>query len=364
MSRYLLSRLTLTCLLLVLAFLPFPSRADADLDMRQQMAKRIARAWQAEDFRTLEAMENQFLDPAQRTPSGKRLLAVFEKYLGSFITIRPTADVLDGILHGTPTLGAEWRNGPDPKVYQNRELEWKKVEERIGRWERAYPDSPHPKIARAIYFNNKGQYFRGGNWASQVPAEAWPIYLDNAARARKVLMETQAVSKRNPMWFSEMFSTLGAQPLPADAVESLVADTLKSGQGYQTALDVAFIYLQPRWGGSYKKMERFARQAQRLTEPQEGGEVYARLYWNLVTGQPDEMDRDFFARTGASWPLLKDSFERMVRQHPEPRNLSGYALFTCMANDPTGARSLLRRAGTQDYVAGWTTELKEACLPR
>lgn len=355
--------LAFTSLLLILTWLPFNAHADADLEVRQKMAIRIAQAWQEEDFGTLEAMASRYLDPAQRTPSGKRLLAVYEQYLDSFISLQPAQDLLAAFIQQKPIDNSESINGPAPSLYPEKEREWKKVEAKIDRWEKAYPASPNPKLARATYYTNKGQYFRGSRWASQVQAEAWPIYRENLNAAHRILLETQSVSRQNPMWFSLMFGTLGARSAPRAEVDALIADTLKNGQGYQNALNIAFHYMQPRWGGSYQQMDRFARQANKATEKQENGEIYARLYWNLVSGQPSEMNHEFFDRTGASWPLLKDSFERMVRMYPEPRNLSGYAVFACMANDTEGARQLLRRAGTLVYIRSWPRDLQKACIP-
>lgn len=350
-------------LLALLACLPLTARADNDLDIRNQLAITIANAWQADDFATLESLENEYRDPAKRTPSGKRLLSLFEQDLSPFICICRTQDTLDAMIHGKSIADSESRNGPDPSLYFVRELEWRKVEAKIDSWQKAYPDSPNPVLARVNFHINKANYFRGSRWASKVHEQAWPIYRENYQAARKLLVESRDLTRKNPIWFSFMLSVLGAQSAPRSEIDAAIADTLENGQGYPNALYAAFFFMQPRWGGSYAQMDEFARLANQKTERTENGEVYARLYWNMVSLQSGEMNREFFERTGASWPLLKASFERLVGSHPEPRNLTAYALFSCLANDTEGARRLLRRANTAVYFESWPRSLQNECAP-
>jgi hypothetical protein len=81
----------------------------------------------------------------------------------------------------------------------------------------------------------------------------------------------------------------------------------------------------PKWNGSYELVEGFAREA--ISRNAEGLPVYARIYWNL------NPDAAFFRETKADWPTLKRSFDAMLEQYPNARNLNGKAMFACAAGD-------------------------------
>lgn len=343
--------------------LPWDVIADSDQDIRDEMATRMAKAWETSDFATLESMENEYLKSDARTPSGKRLLAIYDKYQRAFIYITPPTEVLKMLTSNKQMISEEEVTGPSPSRYKIMNQQWDKVEKKIDKWIRTYPNSPNPIIAKAIFYRNRAIYFRGYQWASKVNDEAWPIYHKNYALAKELLIKSRAISRKNPIWFELMLSLSGGQSAPRQEIDALIRDALENGQGYSDALQAAFHYMQPRWGGSYEQMEKFARLANQKSYSQEHGEVYARLYWNLVGTQQDEMNQEFFARTHASWPLLSQSFEIIIQRHPASRNFSGYALFACMAKDFSKTKQLLVKAQTLFYFQAWPRELQRACAP-
>lgn len=334
--------------------------ADADEDIRQAMIGKIAAAWDGNQFGVLEDMENGYLAPDQRTPSGKRLLAVFENNISGFISIRSTAETVEYIRSGAHFSDDEIY-GPTPENYDAANKKWDLIGRKIDNWGKAFPNSPNPIIAKAIYYKNRGYYFRGAQYASQVHPEAWPILKKNYGLAREILVSTKEVSRKNPIWFSLMLDILGVQSASRDEISAAISDTLQHGQGYPNAIQSAFDFMQPKWGGSYDEMERFARLANQSTMNVEHGEIYARLYWNMVFGSRDEMNRGFFTQTKASWPLVKKSFEVIVKNHPTARNFSGYALFACMAGDLQKSKEMLTKAQTAVYSKTWMPELQQLC---
>jgi hypothetical protein len=349
--------------LIVLAtVIPWTAHADGDLDVRRAIAKKMMAAWQTDDFGLLESMENDFLNPVSRTPSGKRTLSVFQADMFKLISIRPESATSE-LLLGSGREPEEEINGPPLSRYEVVNKQWDGVQKKIEKWQKRFPNSPHPNIAMAQYYLNRGSYFRGQRFSEDVLNDAWPTYRSCYNSAKKLLLETKNISQKNPAWFEIMFVVLGAEQVHRTEIDALISETLVNGQGYPDAFQAAFHYMQPRWGGSYERMEEFAVMANEKTYEQEHGEMYSRLYWNLVATQADELDQGFFARTRASWPLISKSFEAIVRDHPEPRNFSGYALFACIEKDRTKAKELLADAGTMVYFSKWPRELQQLCSP-
>ncbi|MFZ3183087.1 MAG: DUF4034 domain-containing protein [Pseudomonas sp.] len=355
--------LTQSLLFIFSIFISWTAQADDDADYRLKITTKFADAWQNENWPVLESMENQYLNPSERTPSGKRSLAVFEKNLSWFISIRPIATTLELIKSNSSFETEESVNGPPPSRYEIVNQEWDKVESKINNWNKAFPNSPNPKLAKAEYYIERGSYFRGSRWASDVHKEAWPIHQQNFDAAKKLLIDTQSVSRQNPIWFSLMLTIAGAQSSPQQEIYTLITDTLENGQGYPDAIQSAFHFMQPRWGGSYQQMDDFAQLANQKTEKQEHGGIYARLYWIMVSSSNDEMNQGFFKRSGVSWPMLSQSFEAIIQRFPAPRNISGYALFACMANDIPKAKHLLIDANSPKYIESWPRELQQLCSP-
>lgn len=338
--------------------------ADADEEFREALAGKIAVALKKGDFAALELLENGYLDPSVRSPSGKIILSIFASYLESYLTL-PHFDRTSGsFINPFADLGRDQTEGPDPSAFPEANRHWDAVGGFVAEWERQYPESPNPKIAKAIYFLNRAHYFRGSTWAAKVHPEAWPVHASNLESAKRVLTGSAKTSRNNPVWFDLRLRIAGIQSADRQEIDLLIKDTLENSRGYMPALQAAFHFMSPRWGGSYAEMDAFAQLANAATRTSMGGETYARIYWNLVATIPAEINLAFFQRTKASWPLLDESFGMMTKNHPTERNFSGHALFACMAGEFSRARELITKAGTVDHTAIWPQELRLHCYPR
>lgn len=345
---------------------PSASFADTDADQRNKVTNEVVNAWEKNDFKTLEQLENKYINPSETTTSGKRLLAIYDRALRGVISIRPVelSRRINLIPNTQYQKTNEEMNGPDLPNYPEVNKKWSDIENKLKKWKEQYPTSPNPIIAQSHYYINKAWYFRGKRWAKYVHEYAWPIYYENLNLAKNLLNSTKNISQNNPIWYDQMISILGAESASRGEIEAIIADTLKKGQGYPMPLYGALHFMQPRWGGSYEAMKKFAVQANQETYKEEHGEIYARLYWNFIADSPDEINSTFFQRTGADWSLLDKSFKIMIRDHPAPRNYSGYALFSCMANDIKKSKALLIKAGTKIYAEQWPEYLKIRCVPK
>lgn len=326
--------------------------ADADEELRVKILTTVNRAWRQEDFELLETTEKQYIPSSQRTLSGKRRLAVFDDYLSSLISIEwPTKWGKKDIV----TI-------PDPKYFSEANKRWDVIEEKLKRWEEESPDSTSASLARAQYYINRAWFFRGNGLAHTVSKEAWPIFYQNMDAAEKTLMKIYGARIQNPRWFDMMFEIYGIKSSQISSTEhqKLLQDFLEHGQGYPPAYQSALHYLDPRWGGSFQQVEALVMMANQKTAKEEQGTLYARLYWNFETSY--RYGSGFFEKTEASWPMLKGSFKKMIKLYPTARNFSSFAMFSCTANDVSGAKELLKQAGTDAYIKNWPAELRKRCL--
>lgn len=332
------------------------ARADPELDQRNQLDAKVAAAWAKEDFDTLEATENRFLDPAERTGSGKRWLAVFEDALEGAMRIQWPKD-WNRVIRTKTSIG----EGPSPRYFSEADHRWDAVEQRLRRWSARFPDSPNPVLARAHYHLLRAWFFRGTFRADQVSEEALPIFARNLDAAERLLEQIRAARARNPLWFEALLEIYALRSPPPSLAQrqGLLQDLLENGQGYPPAWSAALYFLEPRWGGSPREIERLARLAGEKTMGEEKGSMYARLYWSFESAY--QYGPRFFEDTAADWPTLKASFERLVAAYPSPRSLSAFAMFACIANEAPRAQELLKRAATDSYLASWRPELRRRC---
>ena len=98
------------------------------------------------------------------------------------------------------------------------------------------------------------------------------------------------------------------------------------------------------------QVEKLARYAVEKTQATDGRGMYARIYWfafQMMYGPAA------FQLPTMDWETMKVGMEDVLAQHPDAWNTNNFALFACMRGDRKTALSLLRRVGTQPYLAAW-----------
>jgi hypothetical protein len=319
-------------------------RADAELDLRLSIQRAVVEAWDRSDYSALDRMAESYASTRERTFSGKWRLTLYDQALSSQLQVQWPREyrLFD------PTITCEC-TAPDPHYYDRAEERWATVDQKTQNWLRAYPGSPHAIVARARYFSNRGWFYRGTTYAKDVPAEGWAQMRRYEAVAKDFLESHRDARIRNPVWFQEMLELATDLSLPDGAFRELADDFKKNGNFYPAALQLVFDRLQPKWYGSPKLMDRFAREVTELTRADDGSAMYARLYWNIARDYP----RTLFTEAGADWPTMRAGFEDMVKQYPDARNLNGFGTFACMAGDFDTMDKVLRDLGDRLLPALW-----------
>ncbi len=335
--------------------------ADQDLDIRNALEIDVATSFYNNDFSHLESLSKDLNNQKTRTPSGKWMLAIFENALIKVISIDNEKKVESKTTR--PKLSDMEKYGPEPSIYSEKNAEWNQLEIKLQNWEKEYPKSSLQAISHAILYLNKANYFRGTQYSKYVREEAWPIYRTSNSKAREILDEAKKYSNSNPIWHSTMIEVAGRESPESDEITQLTMHALAIGHSYPNIPTTAFLYMAPKWGGSYERMLQFAKETNRKTMKSEQGSLFARLYWNFISSNRNEINTDFFNRTKVNWQTLANSFDSMIKRYPVPRNLTGYALFACLAQQPEKAKELLASAGTLEYFLDWPKNIQQQCGP-
>lgn len=133
-------------------------------------------------------------------------------------------------------------------------------EARLDEWVEHSPSSYAARLARAEYQYAAGRSARGTDWSSKTTDEQFRQMGARFAAARKDL---DSALKMNP-------NLVGAYCLRIDianasgeaaAEDAAIADALARFPHSYMVYDHTLAAKRPRWGGSYREMERFARQA-------------------------------------------------------------------------------------------------------
>jgi tetratricopeptide (TPR) repeat protein len=134
-------------------------------------------------------------------------------------------------------------------------------EQMINAWIEQFPNSFAPYIARAEYYHACGWHARGHAWASETTDKQ---FQEMERYFSLALQDIKTALQQNPkidVCYSIMINiamTVGNDVLKKNA---LAASIQHNPYGYKTR-SVYLHTLTPRWGGSYRQMEEFVKDAE------------------------------------------------------------------------------------------------------
>ena len=312
-----------------------------ELDLRNAMLSDVTHAWQSEDFAQLEHTAEAFASTRARTYSGKSRLELWFDLLEDQMKV----DWPNEFREPGVTSECDCGGSPLPSRYAKADELWAPIDAKMQRWEDAFPNSPHAVVAKAAYYVRRAWFYRGSDVAAHVPQEAWWEMHQYERKAWEFLNAHRDARSRNPEWFTLALLVAMDLERPADEIKALRDDFLENGQFYPSTLKLFFSRMQPKWGGSFAEMDRFARYVVDRTRETDGNAMYARLYWTMSAQYRGRV----FSELPIDWPMMRTGFEDMIVRFPDPRNVNALGMFACLAGDiPTMERALERLAGDVD----------------
>ena len=272
-----------------------------------------------EQFDNLDRLFADWSDARELTADGQRKLAAFRDAIGRQFTV-----------------GMDWDIG-----YQ-----------RIRRWREKSPRSIAAGLAEVMYWNTLAWNARGTHFGDAITADGWKLSIERLNKADRVLKEIGPFAANNPLWHYENISL-------AAVLDKGVPEKMEAfAKAY--AADPTFIanysetarFLGPNWGGDWDTVDRFIKSAASSAAPSEGRSMYARLY--MAVDECGCVGFSLFRDTLATWPLMKDSFEELLRLYPRSGwNANRYAAYACMAGDKQTYLAVRFKIGKAVIPGAW-----------
>jgi hypothetical protein len=264
-------------------------------------------------FADLNAMARE-LGKGGRTPAGTQKLRYFYEGLLAYAGYQ------------TPSLTAT------PNVKQ-----WQMLFGRVQGWIKRAP-SPAAYIALAKFHQQFGWAWRGDGMADTVSDSAWAPYREQLKIAHDILMAHKAQAASDPEWYVTMEDMAREQGWGEAESQKLYDEALARFPDYDRIYFAIANRLQPKWGGSWEAVEKFADKAAGATKSRMGDMLYTRIYEQTL-----DCGCEAFSDTQVDWPRMRGGFQQMLKRFPEPWNANRFAHFACQAQDRETAKAVLAK---------------------
>ncbi len=218
-------------------------------------------------------------------------------------------------------------------------------------WQQAYPTSQYPLMVEAILRMNLAEAIRSGTWSSTVSRAAMLGFDSNIRQAKKLLDEAQEKRPDDPHPSIYLMQVGEALNLPTEQIDTYFAYAHERSPQCYAMWARKLKFLAPQWGGSWRDMNEFMRQAENAakTNPQveltvvDGlVEMHQRGVTGISLSSPDQ------------WRQVADIYDRVLNAYPDDLEI-----LTLYANraanfcpDPHEVAQIFDRIGDQYFEGG------------
>lgn len=226
-------------------------------------------------------------------------------------------------------------------------------DEVLREWRRSLPNSSLAAALAAERLYHAAWEARGEGFANTVKPEQWARFFELVEKTDRTLENARKYSMRDPAWhrikIMVSFDLSHGRRSYEQSLKNAVTGTRYNHSLYFSAVG----QFTPKWGGSWRQVDEFARLAAGMTRDRDGDAFYARVYWYVA--QSEYMPTgSIFKDTEVSWPLMKRGFEDLIARYPHSAwNLNAFAGFACVAGDDQTLRSLWPKIGAFLIPRAW-----------
>lgn len=222
---------------------------------------------------------------------------------------------------------------------------------RLREWARDWPESHIPRIALISAYKNLAWAWRGSGFADTVTEEGWERFRENLEAAESLAGALDEEGCRSAALFSAWITLGMGRGYDRKEMEDLLRRGLEADPRYHPVYANYAYYLLPRWHGSAREVERFARDSIKHAAGFEDEGMYARVaHWTARYEGWDTMRDDY----SFDYELIARGFRRLMDAYGETDYLlSGFAKLACIYEDRKTARELLAKIGDDPHLGGW-----------
>jgi hypothetical protein len=283
------------------------SSSDETAEQRQ-ISEKVQVAIAADDFATLDTMEKDYRSSRARTPSGLWKLGVYHAALQAYLA--------DGVRRES---GCQYRKA-----------------DFVRRWEATASRNPASTITDAALLEKQAFCFRGEEFASKVPDEAWAEVSKDVSAADEMLENGKVTASVDPEYYAVKLKVMMLQGVSKVAFRHIIDEATDREPYYNRIYSTAVFYFLPNWGGSYPEVEAFARYAAERTRSSHGGGYYARVFWELDSCGCGFLD------SAVNWSTMKRAMRDVYERYPVSWNGQYFADLSCRLQDGEEGRHYLR----------------------
>ena len=231
--------------------------------------------------------------------------------------------------------------------------DWSLPPYQAKQYRKAFPKSPVPVVAEALYWLYYGWEARGTGYADTISKDGYRLFQQRLHNAEKVLLEAKSYAAESPLWYSTMINVLRGLDDPSVDPVQVFEEGISRYPWYFPIYFQMTSSLLPWWSGSWEVIDQLAELSVKNTSKDQGNSLYARIYWNLnglIYGRPLTLFKD----TKAKWPKMKQGFQDLLRLTPNSLwNRVNYLAFACVAGDRDTFIQVRKSFADEVVVALW-----------
>jgi Domain of unknown function (DUF4034) len=230
--------------------------------------------------------------------------------------------------------------------------DWDAVGQKIQRWRSDRPYSRAAAITEAIYWEQYAWNARGNGYASTVTDEGWSLFNERLKKAETALNESRSLASESPLWRATFLEVGNGLNWPKPRLLQEFADGVAKDRTFLPFYTKMARFLSPKWGGDWRLVDEFVKQAVKDTQGDLSSSMYARIYMSVDTCNCGGFN--LFRDTQANWTDMKRGFEDLVRLFPHSDwNFNKFAAYACIADDKQTFLSLRFRLAKTIVPAAW-----------
>lgn len=345
---------------IILAFTSHVVYADEITD-RTVFKQQVLRAYERQDFKTLNNIYLNVLNKKSKSSSGTLLLwdyyRVFEKYYET--------------------------------LYVDENLQWKEAEKGLKQWEKLYPQSAAPKIILIRLMQVKSNSYSNARFKNLDKASCDDILslLDRTqVKLFSTLKQTSKSDKAefigsicyfaydqfvkdsilhmenrvtyDPEWFTTKIRQASKEGDKTSCLTIFNEGIKKYPNYYNLYFETIPCHLGNDKQERLRKWEYIANLAAKNNKTIDGDALYARVYW--VISSYFGVD-NLKGNTLVNWPRMKASMKQVLKKYPDQWNYTHFAEISCRSNDKEFTRYLFKFIPTYNPSNWESQEIYEYC---